>query len=381
MRATTSLSILAAAAFAASGCDIAPWDSSSSSLPSTPDGERAEGGPDAAPVEGGSTAGSGLDYRGPDDQFGGDFAPSNAPYGGFGGGDCEAKGVPIVFVHGNGDVSQNWDFPPSVGGPSVYETLRAAGYSDCELFGINWLSDRERSAPARNYHRPVKASLVADFIDDVRAYTGSDSVDIVAHSMGATVTMHGLDDGGLWPVVRSFVSISGGLRGLTLCDAIGYANALFPACGSQNVYNRDVFGFYRDAWYAPNPNMGSRGFRAEPARREHVSFFSIRAGIHDQILCAPAGFVSGCDDSAIFEPAPNVLAQLDVGHGSTAADIDYSLGDWTIFNEAGGDLDGVGHFRARNNTGAVVRDMLTLSCTGEACCADYDDPCSAETSP
>ena len=109
-----------------------------------------------------------LDYQGGSVQFAGGFNPSNAPYGGFGGGSCSAVKTPIVFLHGNGDEAKNWDYPAATGVPSVYDEFRAAGYNDCELFGLTWLSSSERGAPQLNYHNPAKAAMVRDFIKAVK---------------------------------------------------------------------------------------------------------------------------------------------------------------------------------------------------------------------
>jgi pimeloyl-ACP methyl ester carboxylesterase len=143
-----------------------------------------------------------LDYQGGAFQFGGSFNPGNASYGGFGGGSCTATKTPIVFVHGNGDEAKNWDYPPTTGVRSVYDEFRNAGYNDCELFGITWLSSSERSAPQSNYHKPAKAAMVRDFINAVKSYTGKSQVDVICHSMGMTVGIHGIDYGGQWGSVR-----------------------------------------------------------------------------------------------------------------------------------------------------------------------------------
>lgn len=307
-------------------------------------------------------------------RFDSTFVPTNAPYGGFGGGACAAARTPVVFVHGNGDEARNWNYPSATGVPSVYASFRDAGYNECELFGLNWLSEDERSAPQNNYHRPEKAEMLADFIADVRTYTGADSVDVVAHSLGVTIAMHGFEYADVWPEIRRFISISGGLRGLSACYSVGYANALAPTCGSENLFDSDVFGFYPHGFWVSNLRMSSIGFRDQPARGSTL-FYSIRAGQNDQILCSTVGFLPGCDDSALFDQHANVRAQLDVGHGSTAADIDFDLEDWTIYNAGGGDIDGVGHFRAKNNTGTIQVEMLTSACTDRTCCGSYTDKC------
>lgn len=302
------------------------------------------------------------------------FVPQNAPYGGFGGGSCAAANTPIIFVHGNGDEAKNWNFPSATGVPTVYAAFRAAGYTECELFGINWLSEDERSEPQNNYHRSEKAEMLADFVADVIAYTGADEVDIIAHSLGVTVSMHAMEYADMWSSVRRFIAISGGLRGLSACYSVGYANALAPTCGSENLFDSDIFGFYPHGFFVSNSRMSSIGFRDQP-QRGTTQFYSIRAGKNDQILCSTVGYLPGCEDSALFDPDVNVRAQLDVGHGSTAADIDFNLEDWTWFNAGGGDIDGVGHFRAKNNTGVIQVEMLTGECTGTTCCGAYAARC------
>jgi pimeloyl-ACP methyl ester carboxylesterase len=317
-----------------------------------------------------------LNYTGSSSQFAGGFVPGNAPYGGFGGAwSCTPSKVPVVFLHGNGDEAKNWDYPSSTGVPSAYDAFKNAGYEDCELFGVNYLSSSERSAPQLNYHDASTADLVADFIADVLDYTGADEVDVVAHSMGVTVGLHALDYGGLWSSVRRFVSIGGALRGLASCYWAGYANAYVSTCGSQNVWASDVFGFYPHTWYAGNPRLGNGGFRDRPGSHSGTRFYSLRAGYHDQVHCTTASYHPGCWATAVFDTYPNVAAQLDVGDGSTAAEVDYDFSDWSPYNLSGGDLDGVGHFRSKNNTGAVQVNFLTSSCTGAACCTGYAGGC------
>jgi pimeloyl-ACP methyl ester carboxylesterase len=315
-----------------------------------------------------------LTYTGGADQFAGGFSPSNAPYGGFGGGSCTATRTPIVFLHGNGDEAKNWDYPSSTGVPSVYDELKAAGYNDCELFGLTWLSSSERGAPQLNYHQPSKAAMVRDFINAVKAYTGKSQVDVIAHSMGVTVAVHAADYGSLWGSVRKFIGISGGLRGLASCYWAGYANPAATTCGSQNIYDANIFGFFPHLYPGYNPKMGDGGYRDKPSGKA-TQFYTLRAGYNDQIACSTTSSYTGCGDTAKLDAYTNVKAQLNVGRGSTATQYDYDFTDWTIYNTGGGDSDGVGHFRAKNNTGVIQRNMITGTCTGTGCCSEYGYAC------
>ncbi|HTQ79310.1 MAG TPA: lipase, partial [Thermoanaerobaculia bacterium] len=320
------------------------------------------------------TAAGALTYTGAANQFAGGFNPKNAPNGGFGGGSCTATHTPIVFLHGNGDEAKNWDYPAATGVPSVYREFRNAGYNDCELFGLNYLSASERSAPQLNYHQSSKAAMVRDFINAVKSYTGKSQVDVIAHSMGVTVGIHGIEYGGLWGSVRKFIGISGGLRGLASCYWAGYANPAIITCGSQNVFDSNIFGFFPNTAPGYNPKLGSGGYRDIPSGKATI-FYTLRAGYNDQIACSTLSFYNGCGDTALFDSYSNVRSQLNVGRGSTAAQIDYNFSDWSIYNLSGGDADGVGHFRAKNNTGVIQRNMITGNCTGTACCSGYGYSC------
>jgi hypothetical protein len=91
--------------------------------------------------------------------------------------------------------------------------------------------------------------------------------------------------------------------------------------------------------------------------------------------CSTLSFYTGCGDTSKFDTYTNIKAQLDVGRGSTAAQFDYNFSDWSIYNTAGGDAGGVGHFRAKNNTGVIQLNMITTACTGTGCCFGYGYSC------
>jgi lipase (class 2) len=291
-----------------------------------------------------STASQDVIFGGASNQFAGGFSPSNAPDGGFGGGNCVASRTPVIFVHGNSVNATFFAKPSTNGAPSVYDTLKAAGYNDCELFGITWLSPTEQANQQLNFHTSTKAARIRDFITAVKAYTGKSKVDILAHSMGVTVALHGITFGNLWGSINSFVNVAGGLKGLSSCLSVGFANPAFTTCGSQNVFDSNTFGFWPDgAAGAANPRTGtstSVGFRHEPERRTGVRFFTISGGSADAI-------VGG--DQCKFTSAAALKAQLNVG---------------------------VDHLSSFTNTGAIMNTMLNSTCTGTGCCAGYSDPCS-----
>lgn len=300
--------------------------------------------PDDAAPPSESTAIQAVIFNGASDQFAGGFDPPNAPEGGFGGGSCVATRTPVIFVHGNSVNATFFARPSTSGAPSVYDTLRAAGYNDCELFGITYLSPTEQATRQLNYHTSTKAARIRDFIVAVKAYTGKPKVSIVAHSLGVTVALHGITHGNLWGSIESFINVSGGLKGLATCLTVGFANPTFPACGSQNIFDANIFGFWpHGVAGASNPRTGtsaSVGFRREPERRPGVRFFTISGGTADTTVPGP---------ESRFDTSTAVKAQLDVG---------------------------IDHLSSFTSTGAIMSTMLSSSCTATACCAGYVGSCS-----
>jgi pimeloyl-ACP methyl ester carboxylesterase len=332
---------------------------------------------------------------GPDLQYAAGFNP-HVGYGGFGGGICRAQRTPVIFVHGNGDRATNWDSPVTVAignhaAPvrSVYQEFKARGYTDCELFGITYLSASEQGSPQANYHKPEKYGILMRFVEAVKSYTGKDQVDVVAHSMGVSMMLAALtyqDDVHAgkngWSSVRRFVNIAGGVRGLPACIAAGFMNSSVSTCGSQNVINEYVFGFYPDSRQSLGFNRWTGGsgrlsMRRAPSHHPEVSFYTISAGLHDQVHCSTAERHTDCGKGALFMKSTNVKAQLDVGAGSKARKVNLDFRDWRPTALSGGDADGIGHFKVRNNTGQIIYEMLNSDCTGAACRGDYGGPVSA----
>ena len=310
-------------------------------------------------------------------QYAGGFDPRTG-YGGFGGGACTASRTPVVFIHGNGDSAISFDMPPGVvsgyarPARSPYGELRAAGYNDCELFGVTYLSEVERAHPQYNYHEPYTYRMLEDFIDAVKAYTGKPQVDIVAHSLGSTMALAMLKYTGSQGSVRRFVNIGGAIRGLQTCRHTGYQNPLAQTCNAEGwvyPYNHTTFGLYPStgvAGYGYNrwTGSGSGSLRGLPASWPGIRFYTITAGLHDQVHCFSTSNAATCPAGALFNARSNVIAQVDVGLGSTAYRYDWNWADGMPVNAGGGDnSSGVGHFRSLANTGVVLRNMLTTACT------------------
>ena len=180
-----------------------------------------------------------------------------------------------------------------------------------------------------------------------------------------------------WGSVRKFINIAGGIRGLGSCYYFGPINPYFQTCNSEDVSSKYIFGFYPD----PGPvhsffnewtgGVGVFSLRRAPIINSKVLFYTIHAGKHDQIHCTSLIEYTDCDKGALFYPSSNVKSQLNIGVGSTADRIDFNFEDWSPFVVKGGDADGVGHFKAKNNSGEIIYKMLNSDCEGILCKGSY----------
>lgn len=163
------------------------------------------------------------------------------PVGGFGGlrRGAALHHTPVVFVHGNQADGQNWL-------SAMLQFQRDAGYSMQEMFALsyNGLGNYYGGAPStatptaedQDYVRQNPTALgngghgaanedevpdLCRFVEAVQAYTGSQQVDIVAHSLGVTITREMMR---LYPSlardVVAVVGIAGANHGTTVCRGL-----------------------------------------------------------------------------------------------------------------------------------------------------------------
>lgn len=330
-------------------------------------------------------------------QYGGGFTPAGT-FGGFGGApDCRGRitHTPVVLVHGNGDSAIGWDSPaPARAGraprPSPVDELLARGYNECEVFGVSYLDPEraETANTANNFHQPPKYAIVWRFIEAVKAFTGSARVDVVAHSLGVSMSLAALDyysdadaggDEHAWNSVRRFVNIAGGIHGLNSCL---WGILAAPTCMSERSGAAEAFyefGFYPDLPWPGAHNRwtavhGEHSLREAPARHPDVVFYTISAGRQDDIHCplTPMPAVVDCGRGALFAPSANVRAQLDIGVAPPASPPAWAAAvDQQFKLIVPRDLGGIAHFGARNYAGPIIAQMLASDCRGLACKGAY----------
>jgi pimeloyl-ACP methyl ester carboxylesterase len=157
--------------------------------------------------------------------------------------------TPVIFVHGNQADAENWYLPAD-------EFKASAGYTDQELYALSynglengsagmptccqpapesqsyWACGNTTACPSPPFYEfccngghgasddPNVADLDA-FIQAVQQYTGSQDIDIVAHSLGVTLVRKTLlEHPELRPDVLAAVMIAGANHGTSVCRGL-----------------------------------------------------------------------------------------------------------------------------------------------------------------
>lgn len=287
--------------------------------------------------------------------------------------------VPVILIHGNADSSYGWT-KEIKDQPSFVDQLKTAGYTNCDIYAVSYLSVREQLSPSDNYHEIKKMLFIKDFIETTLKKTGQQKVDIVTHSLGVTLTLEVLHRYNLFESVRKFVAIAGALHGIENCAQPSLIRPTPLTCASIINKKENEFGFWPDNMYGiSNPRMGTgpESFASFPEKHKSTTFYSISAGLSDEIICAgqQGNDEATCQKSSYFGSCKkhetcNIGSQLLIGKAPT--------GLFPITAKSlGGDIaDGIGHMRARGLSGGIVATMLETSCKGIQCCLGYQNSCT-----
>ncbi|NQV14910.1 alpha/beta fold hydrolase [bacterium] len=146
------------------------------------------------------------------DSFPADFTPpidadSGDPVSGWGGGWGEVTHTPIVFVHGNGHTAGNWT--------TMATYFAEDGYTWNELWAISYLGE----AVSEDLFNTNEGNWeeIDQFVTAVLEYTQSEKVNIIAHSLGVTVSRTWLKYSNDYSQVENFVGIAGANHGVAFC--------------------------------------------------------------------------------------------------------------------------------------------------------------------
>lgn len=125
----------------------------------------------------------------------------------------------VVLVHGNAGTPSNFD--------NTYTELQRRGYSAAQIFRPDWGS---KTCAACNDHKGSEETPVENAIVDAIAASCTGKIDVIGHSMGATLSARVIDRLAARGYVDAFVGIAGAFRGLWTCGSYPF-NVATSTCG------------------------------------------------------------------------------------------------------------------------------------------------------
>jgi pimeloyl-ACP methyl ester carboxylesterase len=162
---------------------------------------------------------------------------------------------PVVLVHGNTATPASWD--------NTYNLLLSQGYSSADIYRPDWGS---KYCASCNNHSGSEETPVRQAINDAIANSCSGQIDVIGHSMGATLAAQQISKLAAASYVDTFVGIAGAFRGLYSCGIYPF-NVWSSTCG---YYGLSIQSPFLDSLYgAP---LGDK-------------VYSIKSNI-DQVVCA-----------------------------------------------------------------------------------------------
>ena len=151
-------------------------------------------------------------------------ASLGTPVLGFGGAGPVHR-TPVIFLHGNNDTPFPTACNPFYGSVHDFaQFFEAHGYSASELWALGYQGDQCDLLADQTKRSGVAHSTAANvpdlraFVHAVLDYTGARQVDIVAHSLGVTLTRAWLREDRAYRLVRRFVAIDGPNHGIVNCS-------------------------------------------------------------------------------------------------------------------------------------------------------------------
>lgn len=138
----------------------------------------------------------------------------------------------VVLVHGNTGKPSDFD--------NTYVELRARGYAAGEIFRPSWGS---KICAACNDHNGSEETPVLNAMVNALAASCTGRIDVIGHSMGATLAARQIAYHGLRPQVDAFVGIAGAFRGLWTCGRYPW-NVFSSTCGYWGLsVNSPLLGY------------------------------------------------------------------------------------------------------------------------------------------
>lgn len=145
--------------------------------------------------------------------------------------------TPVIFLHGNNDTPFPTKCNPFGNVHNFAQFFADQGYSLSELWGLGYQGDQCDLIANPTNRSGVAHSTLANvpdlrsFVHAVLMYTGAPQVDIVAHSLGVTLTREWLFQDRAYHLVRRFVAVDGPNHGIINCSPSPLNYYQLPAFG------------------------------------------------------------------------------------------------------------------------------------------------------
>ncbi|MFQ3237147.1 MAG: triacylglycerol lipase [Paraglaciecola sp.] len=140
----------------------------------------------------------------------------------------------VVLVHGNTANAASWD--------NTYQYLLSKGYTSADLFRPDWGS---KNCTSCNNHHGIEEAPVRQALLSALSESCTGKIDVIGHSMGATLAAQQIDKLAVASSVDTFIGIAGAFRGLWSCGVYPF-NLWSSTCGSAglSVHSPFLDGLY-----------------------------------------------------------------------------------------------------------------------------------------
>lgn len=142
----------------------------------------------------------------------------------------------VVLVHGNTADPSSWN--------NTYNELLSRGYNSSEIHRPDWGS---KSCAGCNDHSGSEETPVRNAIQSALAGSCTGNIDVIGHSMGATLAAQQISKLAVASNVDTFVGVAGAFRGLWTCGTYPF-NVWSSTCSTNGLSVSSPFldGLYGD---------------------------------------------------------------------------------------------------------------------------------------
>ena len=194
-----------------------------------------------------------------------------------------AANRPILFVHGWNSSASTWD--------TMVANFKASGWTDAELHRWSYNTSQSNATTAQE----VKAR-----VDEIRATTGWDKVDVIAHSMGSLSSRYYLKNLGGDLLVDDWISLGGPNHGTDT------ANACFSTACSEMRIGSSFLAALNSGDESPGTPAYSTFWSACDTVINPDSSVSVAGAVNTQTACVShSGLLS---DSKVFSSVKATVA-------------------------------------------------------------------------